>query len=75
MEVFHENPAAFGKVYYIYMPLFHLPLRFCKQISKLCKNRLYGKAWTSQDIHIMVQIHYKLSEIVAGLRKKNPNKI
>lgn len=24
-----------------------------------------------QDIYIMVQIHYKLSEIVAGLGKKN----
>jgi hypothetical protein len=33
--------------YIIYiMPLFHLPFRFCKQISKLCKYRLNGKAWT-----------------------------
>jgi hypothetical protein len=56
---------------YIIYASFHLPFRFCKQISKLCKTRLNGKAWTSRT-NIMVQIHYKLSEIVAGLGEKKP---
>jgi len=34
---------------YIIYASFHLPFRFCKQISKLCKTRLNGKRMDIQD--------------------------
>ncbi len=75
VEVFHENPAAFGKVYYIYMPLFHLPFRFCKQISKLCKNRLNGKAWTSRTSISWSKYITSCQKLLQDWGTKSPNKI
>ncbi len=61
--------------YIIYMPLFHLPFRFCKQISKLYKNRLNGKAWTSRTSISWFKYITSFQKLLQDWRKKNPNKI
>lgn len=61
--------------YIIYVPLFHLPFRFCKQISKLCKNRLNGKAWTSRTSISWFKYITSCQKLFQDWGKKNPNKI
>ncbi len=74
VEVFHENPAAFGKVYYI-CASFPFAFQVLQADFKLCKNRLNGKAWTSRTSISWFKYITSCQKLLQDWGKKNPNKI